>query len=104
MNLCKFVGMRSIHPIILVCDTKFSNIKLDELTSKLGLSVKLLTPLGVKASIERNYASANLTIKKLIEEVKVPLSDSLIKVASWTHNTSIKKLNILLFNWLLERQ
>ena len=41
---------------------------------------------------ERNHESANLTVKKLIEEKKVPLSDSLVKAASWTHNTSVNKL------------
>ena len=41
---------------------------------------------------DRNHASADITIKKLIEEKKVPLPDSLIKAASWTHNTSVNKL------------
>ena len=31
-------------------------------------------------------------IKKLMEGEKVPLSDSLVKAAVWTHNTSINKL------------
>ena len=58
---------------------EFWNIKLDELMSKLGLSVKFgpaYSPWsnGLK---ERNHASTDLTIKKLIEEKKVPLSDSL---------------------------
>ena len=35
---------------------------------------------------------ADLTIKKLMEEKKTTLSDSLIKAAAWTHNTSINKL------------
>ena len=41
---------------------------------------------------ERNQASADLTIKKLLEEKKTPLNDSLVKAAAWTHNTSINKL------------
>ena len=41
---------------------------------------------------ERNNASADLTIKKLIEEKKIPLSDFLVKAASWTHNKSVNKL------------
>ena len=35
---------------------------------------------------------ADLTIKKLIEEKKTALNDSLVKWAAWTHNTSVKKL------------
>ena len=42
--------------------------------------------------IIRNHASADLTIKKLMEENKVALSDSLVKAAAWTHNTSVNRL------------
>ena len=42
---------------------------------------------------ERNHASADLMIRKLMEEKRTPLSDSLIKAASWTHNTSVNKLS-----------
>ena len=41
---------------------------------------------------ERNHASADLTIKKLMEEKKTTMTDSLIKAAAWTHNTSVNKL------------
>ena len=41
---------------------------------------------------ERNHASADLTIKKLLEEKEMALNDSLIKAAAWTHNTSVNKL------------
>ena len=41
---------------------------------------------------ERNHASTDITIKKLMEDDKMPLSDSLVKAAAWTHNTSINKL------------
>ena len=63
---------------------EFSNIKLDELTSKLGPSIKFgpaYSPWsnGLK---KRNHPSTDLTIKKLIEEKNVPLSHSLVKVAS----------------------
>ena len=61
---------------------KFSNIKLYELTSKLGLTVKFgpaYSPWSNGLN-ERNYASADLTIKKLLEEKKTALNnDSLIK-------------------------
>ena len=73
---------------------EFSNIKLDELTSKLGLTVKFgptYSPWSNGLN-ERNHASANLTIKKLLEEKKIALNDSLVKAAAWTHNTSVNKL------------
>ena len=41
---------------------------------------------------EGNPASADLTVKKLMTEKKTALSDSLVKAAAWTHNTSINKL------------
>ena len=49
---------------------KFSNIKLDELTSKLGLTVKfglVYSPWSNELN-ERNHSSADLTNKKLIQE------------------------------------
>ena len=73
---------------------EFSNIKLDELTSKLGLTVKFgpaYSPWSNGLN-ERNHASADLTIKKLLEEKKTALNDSLVKAAAWTHNTSVNKL------------
>ena len=73
---------------------EFANIKLDELTSKLGLTVKFgpaFSPWSNGIN-ERNHASADITIRKLMEEKKVPLSDSLVKAAAWTHNTSVNKL------------
>ena len=72
---------------------EFSNIKLDELTSKLGLTVKFgpaYSPWSNGLN-ERNHASADQTIKKLLEE-KTALNDSLVKAAAWTHNTSVNKL------------
>ena len=73
---------------------EFSNIKLDELTSKLGLTVKFgpaYSPWrnGIN---KRNHASADQMIKKLLEEKKTALSDLLVKAAAWTHNTSVNKL------------
>ena len=60
---------------------EFSNMKLDELTSKLGLTV-----------------NCNLTVRKLLEEKKMALNDSLIKAAAWTYNTSVNKLGYTPFN------
>ena len=41
---------------------------------------------------KQNHTSVDTTIKKLTEEEKVTLSDSLVKAAAWTHNTSINNL------------
>ena len=73
---------------------EFANIKLDELTSKLRFLVKFSPSYspwsnGLK---EHNHASADITIKKVMEENRVALSDSLIKAAAWTHNTSVNRL------------
>ena len=67
---------------------EFSNIKLDELTSKLGLPVKFSPAYSLWSNRlnEMNHASADLTSRKLMEEKKTPLSDSFIKAASWAHN------------------
>ena len=73
---------------------EFSNIKLDELTSKFGLTVNFgpaYSPWSNGLN-ERNHASADQTIKKLLEEKKTALNDSLVKAAAWTHNTSFNKL------------
>ena len=76
---------------------EFVNIKLDELISKLGLSVKFgpsYSPWSNSLN-ETNHESADITIKKLMEQEKVPLSEDLVKAAAWTHNTSINKLGFL---------
>ena len=74
---------------------EFFNVKLDKLTSKLGLTVKFGPPYSPcnNGLNERNHALADLTIKKLMEERKTTLSDSLVKAAAWTHNTSINKID-----------
>ena len=73
---------------------KFSNIKLDELTIKLGFTVifGLAYSPWSNGLNERNHASVDITIRKLMEEHKTPLSDSLVKAASWTHNIFLNKL------------
>ena len=74
---------------------EFSNMKLYELTSKLGLTVKfgLAYSPWSNGLNERNYALEDLTIRMLIEEKRTQLSHSLIKAASRTLNTSINKLS-----------
>ena len=73
---------------------EFLNIKMDELIAKLGITVRYglaYSPwlIGIN---ERNHASCDVTIRKLMEEKKVVLTDSLVKAAVWTHNTNIDKL------------
>ena len=41
---------------------------------------------------KRNHASADLTIRNLMKEKKVPLNDSLVKAAACAHNSSVNKL------------
>merc|ERR1712082_364478 len=73
--------------------TEFKNIKMDELVSKLGISISCgpaYSPWsnGIK---ERNHTSCDLTIKKLMKEKKIGLTDVLVKTAAWTHNTNINR-------------
>ena len=73
---------------------EFANIKHDKLTSKLRLTVKfrLAFSLWSNGINETNHASADITIRKLMEEKKVPLYDYLVKAAAWTHNRVVNKL------------
>ena len=73
---------------------EFANVKLDKLTSKLGLMVKFgpTYSLWSNGLNERNHASADITIRKMMEDKKMPLTDSLVKAAAWTHNKSVNKL------------
>ena len=73
---------------------EFANMKLDVLTSKLGLTVKFVPSYSPWSNgiNERNHASADITIKKVMEEKRVQLTDSLVKAAAWTHNTLVNKL------------
>ena len=73
---------------------EFANMKMDEFTSKLGIMVKFSPAYSPWSNgiNERNHASADLKIKKMIEEKRSALTDSLVKAAAWTHNTSVNKL------------
>lgn len=73
---------------------KFANVKLSELNCKLGLTVMFgpaISPWSNGIN-ERNHTFADITIRKLMEEKKVPLSDSLVKAAACTHNMLVNKL------------
>ena len=102
---CINVGF-PLHGFFAANIGEFLNIKLDELTSKLGLTVEFgpaYSPWSNGLN-KRNHASADLTIKKLPEEKKTALNDSLVKAAAWTHNTSVKKLGYTPYSWLQVRQ
>ena len=66
---------------------------MDELISKLGISISYgpaYSPWSNGIN-ERNHASCDLTIKKLMEDKKIGLTDVLVKTAAWTHNTNINR-------------
>ena len=72
---------------------EFANLKLEELASKLVLTLKFgpaYSPWSNGLN-ERNHASADIAIKKPIEEKKMALNNSLVKAAAWMHNTAINK-------------
>ena len=66
---------------------------MDELVSKLGISISYW-PAYIPWSNginERNHASCDLTIKKLMEDRNIGISDVLVKTAAWTHNTNVNR-------------
>ena len=73
---------------------EFANVKLDELACKLGIMVRFgpaYSPWSNGIN-EQNHASADLTIKKMMEEKGTALTDLLVKAAAWTLYTSVNKL------------
>ena len=73
---------------------EFVNIKMDELIVRLGATVRYGSAYSPWVNVinQKNYASSDITIKKLTEEKKVALTDSLVKASSFTHNTNINKI------------
>ncbi len=73
--------------------TEFKNLKMDELVSKLGISISYSPAYSPWSNgiNERNHASCDMTIKKLMEDKKIGLSDVLVKTAAWTHNTNVNR-------------
>ena len=65
---------------------EFLNTKMDELTFKLGISVKFGPAFSpwLNGLNEWSHASVGITIKKRFEDKKVQLLDSLVKAAAWT--------------------
>ena len=72
-------------------------MKMDELIARLGITVRYGPAYSpwFNGINERNHARFDITIKKLMEEKKVMLNDTLVKAASWAHNTNINKLGYL---------
>ena len=73
--------------------TELKNIEMDELVSKLGISINYgpAYSLWSNGRNEMNHVSCNLTIKKLMEDKNVRLKDVLVKTAAWTHNTNVNR-------------
>ena len=66
---------------------------MDELVSKLGITIRYgpaYSPWS-NGTNERNHASCDIKIKKILEENKQKLTDVIIKTAAFTHNTSVNK-------------
>merc|ERR1712177_58585 len=73
--------------------TEFKNVKMDKLISRLGISMSYgpaYSPWSNGIN-ERNHASCDLTIKKLMEDKKIGLTDILVKTAAWTHDTNVNR-------------
>ena len=73
--------------------TEFKNVKMDELVSKLGISINYgpaYSPWSNGIN-ERNHASCDLTIKKLMEDKNIGLNDVVVKTAAWMHNTNVNR-------------
>merc|ERR1712177_44833 len=72
---------------------EFKNVKMDELVSKLGITIRYgpaYSPWS-NGTNERNHASCDITIKKILEDKKTGLKDAVMKTAAFTHNTSVNK-------------
>ena len=44
---------------------------------------------------EKKTSSVDVTMEKMIEDMKMLLTDALVKAPAWTHNTSVNKLGFL---------
>ena len=64
--------------------TEFKNVKMDELVSKLGISINygpVYSPWSSGINY-RNHIIWDVTIKKMMEEKKTQLTDSIMKAAA----------------------
>merc|ERR1711873_247772 len=72
---------------------EFKNVKMDELVSKLGVNIRYgpaYSPWS-NGTNERNHASCDTTVKKILEDSKDKLTDAVMKTAAFTHNTNVNK-------------
>ena len=71
--------------------TEFANIKLTELATKAGFEINYgpaYSPWS-NGTNERNHASADIIVKKVMEEDKKITLASAVAMAGWTHNTNM---------------
>ena len=76
---------------------EFKNIQKEEFCVKMGISIRFGPPYSPWSNgiNERNHASADLTLKKMLDDLEKPklgLTNDLIKLASWVHNSNVNKL------------
>ena len=69
-------------------------MKMDKFTARLGVTVRYGPAYSLWSNRinEHNHASCDIMIKKLMEDKRTQLNDSLVKSAAWTHNTNVNKL------------
>ena len=73
---------------------EFRNMKMEEFVNKLGIKIDF-TPAfspwsnGVN---ERNHYSCDIIVKKAMEEDKKLKLQTVVNMASWTHNTNVNVL------------
>ena len=72
---------------------EFKNEQMQEMCDKMGISINFGPAFSPWSNgvHERNHASADLTLKKMVLEndSKTVLSNDLVKAASWVHNTNV---------------
>ena len=68
-------------------------IMMDEPVSMLGISESYRLAYSPRSNgiNEKNHASSDLTIKKLMEDKKIGLTDILVKTAAWMHDTNVNR-------------
>ena len=70
------------------------NIKIDELILRLGITIRYgptYSPWSNSIN-EKNHACCDVTVKKLMEDKKEALTNSLVRTAAWMHSTNVAKL------------
>ena len=70
---------------------EFKNYKMDEFVNKIGLKIEYTPAFSPWSNgiNERNHPSCDITIEKLLEDIRTQLKDTIMKDTSWTHNTNV---------------